>query len=77
MRCNKIYQYFKARLHIIYINSKPAFLGCKGRNGGRSHVDGTRSKLVGQFPFFVAIFFSLQKYADVLENINQQHQEVH
>ena len=29
--------------------------------------DGTRSKLVGQFPSFVAIFFSLHKYADVLE----------
>ena len=39
------------------INSKPAFLGCKGRNGGRSYCDGTRSKLVGQFPSFVAIFF--------------------
>ena len=55
-------------VHIIYIYSKPAFLGCKGRNGGRSYGDGTRSKLVGQFPSFVAIFFSLQKYADVLEN---------
>ena len=50
------------------MNSKPAFLGCKGRNGGRSYGDGIRSKLVGQFPSFAAIFFSLQKYADVLEN---------
>ena len=57
MRCNKIWQYFWARLHIIYINSKPTFLGCKGRSGGRSYGDGTRSKLVGQFPSFVAIFF--------------------
>ena len=38
------------------------------REGGRSYCDRTRSKLVGQFPSFVAIFFSLQKYADVLEN---------
>ena len=68
VRCNKIWQYFKARLHIIYINSKPPFLGCKGRSGGRSYGDGTRSKLVGQSHSFLAIFFSLQKYADVLEN---------
>ena len=38
------------------MNSKPAFLGCKGRNGGRSYGDGTRSKLVGQFTSFVTIF---------------------
>ena len=68
MRCNKIWQSFKARLHITYINPEPAFLGCKGTNGGRSYGDGTRSRLVDQFPSFVAIFFSLRKYADVIEN---------
>ena len=30
---------------------------CKWGNGGRSHGDGTRSKLVGQFPSSLAIFF--------------------
>ena len=44
-------------LHITYINSKPASLGFKGRNGGRSRGDGTRSKLVGQFSSFFAIFY--------------------
>ena len=49
----------KARLHITYVNSKPASLDCEWKNGGRSHGDGTGRKLVGQFPSSVAIYIFL------------------
>ena len=60
----------KARLHITYVNSKPASLDCEWKNGGRSHGDGTGGKLVGQFPSSVAIYiFLTTKFVEIFLSI--------